>query len=78
MSGEHLVEVDGVLEIQSDKYPTTPAGLVPLKTTDPDARDLLWIYAKRHEEKDPDFSADILQQLLAMTQDPTTCQRPTG
>ena len=63
MSGEHLVEIDGKIKIQSDKYPGTPPGKVPLSTSDPDARDLLWIYAQRHIERDEDFAQDILTAL---------------
>ncbi len=57
--GEHLI--DG--EFQSDKYPTTPRGKVPLSTSDPDAHDLLWIYAQRRRAKDPEFSADLEEAL---------------
>ena len=39
--GAHLV--DG--EFQSDKYPTTPRGKVPLSVKDTTAQDLLWEYA---------------------------------
>ena len=53
--GAHLI--DG--EFQSDKYPTCPRGKVPLSTKDPMAQDLLWEYAKRHREVDPEFSDDL-------------------
>ncbi len=56
---EHLI--DG--EFQSDKYPETPRGFVPLKCTDPMAQDLLWIYARRRREVDPEFSDDLEQAL---------------
>lgn len=39
----HIIEG----EFQSDKYPTTPRGKVPLSTKDPAAQDLLWQYAQR-------------------------------
>lgn len=46
-------------EFQSDKYPTTPRGKVPLSVKDPLAQDLLWIYAHRRRAVDADFSADL-------------------
>lgn len=59
--GEHLI--DG--EFQSDKYPTTPRGLVPLKCSDPLAQDLLWVYAQRRRAIDPEFSDDLEAALAA-------------
>jgi len=53
--GSHLI--DG--QFQSDKYPTTPRGFVPLKTTDRDAQPVLWAYAQAHRARDPEFSADL-------------------
>lgn len=53
--GAHLI--DG--EFQSDKYPSTPRGKVPLSVKDPDAQDLLWEYAQRHRMIDAEFSADL-------------------
>lgn len=53
--GTHLI--DG--QFQSDKYPTTPRGKVPLSVTDPAAQALLWEYAQRHREIDAEFSADL-------------------
>lgn len=52
--GNHLI--DG--EFQSDKYPTTPRGFVPLKVTDKAAQPLLWAYAQAHLAIDPEFSQD--------------------
>ena len=46
-------------EFQSDKYPETPRGLVPLKTTDPMAQDLLWEYAQRRRSVDAVFADDL-------------------
>ena len=46
-------------EFQSDKYPTTPRGKVPLSVKDPTAQDLLWEYAQRRRAVDADFSADL-------------------
>jgi hypothetical protein len=44
---------------QSDKYPTCPAGKVPLSQKDKMAWDLLWEYAQRRRTIDPEFSADL-------------------
>lgn len=51
----HLI--DG--EFQSDKYPTTPRGKVPLSVKDATAQDLLWEYARRRRSVDAEFSADL-------------------
>jgi hypothetical protein len=51
----HLI--DG--EFQSDKYPTTPRGKVPLSCKDPTAQDLLWEYAQRRRAVDAEFSDDL-------------------
>lgn len=51
----HLI--DG--EFQSDKYPTTPRGKVPLSVKDPIAQDLLWEYAQRRRSVDVEFAADL-------------------
>jgi hypothetical protein len=51
----HLI--DG--EFQSDKYPTTPRGKVPLSVNDKTAQDLLWEYAQRRRSVDAEFSADL-------------------
>ena len=53
--GAHLIEG----EFQSDKYPTTPRGKVPLSVKDTTAQDLLWEYAQRRREVDAEFSADL-------------------
>ena len=50
-------------KFQSDKYPETPAGLIPFKATDVMAQDLLWEYAERRRSTDADF-ADALQLVL--------------
>ena len=57
--GAHLI--DG--QFQSDKYPTTPRGKVPLSCTDRSAQDLLWAYAQRHRAIDPEFSSDLEEAL---------------
>jgi hypothetical protein len=46
-------------EFQSDKYPTTPRGKVPLSCKDRDAQDLLWLYAQRRRAVDAEFAADL-------------------
>jgi hypothetical protein len=51
----HLI--DG--EFQSDKYPATPRGKVPLSVKDPMAQDLLWEYAQRRRSVDAEFSEDL-------------------
>jgi hypothetical protein len=59
MANPHLVDGD----FQSDKYPTTPRGKVPLSTKDPMAQDLLLEYARRRRSVDADF-ADALEAAL--------------
>jgi hypothetical protein len=53
--GSHIV--DG--QFQSDKYPTTPRGKVPLSVEDVTAQDLLWEYAQRRRSVDGEFSDDL-------------------
>lgn len=53
--GAHLI--DG--EFQSDKYPTTPRGKVPLSVKDSTAQDLLWEYAQRRRPVDAEFADDL-------------------
>ncbi len=48
---------------QSDKYLWCPAGFVPLKLTDPAARDLLDEYGRRRGAIDPEFQRDLLEAL---------------
>ena len=64
--GAHLING----EFQSDKYPDTPRGLVPLKPTDDMAQDLLWIYADRRRETDPEFADDLQEALRLKGYDP--------
>ncbi len=59
--GSHINQ-DG--EFQSDKYPTCPAGKVPLSVKDPMAQDLLWEYSIRRRSVDPEFALDLEQVLL--------------
>jgi len=54
--GGHINQ-DG--EFQSDKYPSCPAGKVPLSTKDPSAQDLLAEYARRRRVIDAEFSDDL-------------------
>lgn len=48
----HLIAGD----FQSDKYPWSHPGFVPLKTSDAMAQDLLAEYARRRRVVDPEFS----------------------
>lgn len=57
----HLI--DG--EFQSDKYPTTPRGKVPLSVKDKTAQDLLWEYAQRRRAVDEQFGDDLETALTA-------------
>lgn len=59
--GSHLI--DG--QFQSDKYPSCPAGKVPLSVKDKTAQDLLWEYAHRRRVVDAEFSADLETALKA-------------
>lgn len=59
--GAHLING----EFQSDKYPTCPAGKVPLSTKDKTAQDLLWVYAQRRRAVDPEFADDLEAALRA-------------
>jgi hypothetical protein len=62
--------VDG--EFQSDKYPTTPRGKVPLSVKDPTAQDLLWQYAQRRRSVDAEFADDLETCLRAAGYTPPT------
>lgn len=67
--GAHLIGG----QFQSDKYPSTPRGKVPLSVKDPTAHDLLWEYAQRRRSVDAEFSDDLEEALrLAGYQGPTT------
>ncbi len=55
-------------QFQSDKYPTTPPDLVPLKVTDPMAQDLLIEYARRRRQIDKQFSDDLIYRLKQVMQ----------
>lgn len=57
--GKHII--DG--QFKSDKYPDCPLGLVPLKPTDEMAQDLLFEYAVRRREVDPEFCDDLIETL---------------
>ena len=59
--GSHLING----EFQSDRYPTCPAGKVPLSVLDETAQDLLWQYAQRRRSVDAEFSDDLEAALLA-------------
>lgn len=61
MSREHI---NNEGQFQSDKYPTTPPDVVPLKITDPFARDLLYKYADRLRIKGvSSFASDLVFRL---------------
>lgn len=70
--GSHIVMVDGVMTFQSDKYPSCPAGKVPLSVTDKTAQDLLWEYAQRRRALDAEFSDDLEAVLRAHGYKPAT------
>ena len=57
--GVHLINS----QFQSDKYPTTPRGKVPLSVKDTTAQDLLWEYAQRRRPVDAEFSDDLEEAL---------------
>lgn len=63
-TGDHLVEVDGALLFQSDKYPTCPPGKVPLSVQDSTAQPFLWGYAQVRRVVDPQFADDLERSLL--------------
>jgi hypothetical protein len=65
--GAHLING----EFQSDKYPTTPRGKVPLSVRDKSAQDLLWRYAQRRRQIDSEFSDDLQSALKAAGYSPT-------
>lgn len=58
-------------EFQSDKYPTTPRGKVPLSVKDKTAQDLLWIYAQRRRTVDAEFSDDLEMALSSAGFEPS-------
>jgi len=58
--GTHLIDN----EFQSDKYPTTPRGKVPLSVRDPMAQDLLFEYAQRRSSDDREFATDLKTALI--------------
>ena len=64
---------------QSDRYPTVPAGKVPLSVTDELAQDLLWEYARRHEAAgkhgDSQFARDLRDALINAGYAPLSGQR---
>lgn len=66
--GAHII--DG--EFQSDKYPSTPRGKVPLSVKDPTAQDLLWQYAQRRRAVDAEFADDLEACLRAAGYEPTS------
>ncbi len=59
--GAHIING----QFQSDKYPTCPAGKVPLSVKDKTAQDLLWEYAQRRRSVDAEFADDLETALKA-------------
>lgn len=66
--GTHIING----EFQSDKYPSCPAGKVPLSVKDKAAQPLLWQYAQTHRSIDPEFSDDLETALRAAGYSPPT------
>jgi hypothetical protein len=66
--GAHLI--NGTF--QSDRFPTTPLGKVPLSVKDPTAQPLLWDYAQRYRVVDAEFSDDLEQALRNAGYDPAS------
>jgi hypothetical protein len=64
-------------EFQSDKYPTTPRGKVPLSCKDTTAQDLLWEYAQRRWVVDGEFSDALEAALKIAGFDPAAHPSPT-
>ncbi|MFI4971164.1 MAG: hypothetical protein ACHP7H_00675 [Hyphomicrobiales bacterium] len=60
---------------QSDKYPSTPPGLLPLSFRDPMAQDLIAIYARRRRSTDMVFSDDV-EICLELEGARPTCETP--
>lgn len=61
---------------QSDKYKWCPPGFVPLKLSDPAARDLLAEYARRREPVDSEFPRDLLEALENVPEKPNPKYKP--
>lgn len=70
--GAHIING----KFQSDKYPTTPAGKVPLSVTDRTAQDLLWEYAQRRRKVDAEFADDLEACLLDAGYKPCSQPKP--
>lgn len=65
--GDHLI--DG--EFQSDKYPWSHRGFVPLKLTDLIAQPVLWLYAVMRESVDHEFADDLREGLRLQGYEPS-------
>lgn len=72
--GHHIING----EFQSDKYPTCPAGKVPLSVNDTSAQDLLWEYAQRRRTVDAEFSDDLEAALNAAGFEPPRARMTAG
>ena len=64
--------IDKNNQFQSDKYPTCPAGKVPLSVNDTTAQDLLWEYAQRRRAVDAEFAEDLERALQMAGFTPST------
>ena len=62
-------------EFQSDKYPSCPAGKVPLSVKDKAAQPLLWRYAQTHRLIDAEFSDDLETALRAAGYSPPEAEQ---
>ena len=75
--GSHLIIcADGKARWQSDKYPTCPAGKVPLSVEDPSAQPFLWAYAQVRRAVDQEFSDDLETALRAAGYTPPVLRMP--
>lgn len=70
---DHLTESG---TFQSDKFPWCSAGFVPLKITDPAARDLLALYAVRRSSVDTAFHRDLIEALANVSEKPNPSYGP--
>jgi hypothetical protein len=73
--GSHINK-DG--QFQSDKYPTCPPDIVPLKVTDARVQDLLYIMAERWKDIDPEFAGDLKERLFKVGYVPSTVQQASA
>ena len=48
---------------------------MPLSVNDKDAQPLLWAYAEMHKSRDPEFSRDLQERLIAVGFEPKVAMR---